>query len=103
MASMNVAEELLAIHLTELDIPFKREIKLVEGRRFRWDFVISDLAIELQGGVWTAGKHTRGKGYQNDCIKMRLAIMAGYKPVHFVTGEVMDGTAIKWITEYLPV
>ena len=37
-------------------------------RKFRWDFVINNLAIEIQGGIFkgSRGGHTSGKGYQRD-------------------------------------
>lgn len=49
-------------------------------RRFRFDYALPDykIAIEIQGGTWTQGKHVRGKGYQNDCEKLNLAQTLGW-------------------------
>lgn len=99
---MSKAENLLAIHLTEKGFTYEAEAKLIDGRRFRWDFVVGKLAIEIQGGIWMKkGAHNTGKAIARDCEKARLAIMAGYIPVSFVTEEVMNGTAIKWLCEYV--
>ena len=96
---MNPHEELLAVHLKELGIAFKREVRLNAKRRFRWDFVVENFAIEIQGGTFVRGGHTRGKQYRKDCEKMRLAIEHGYVPVHFTTDEVSEGVAQKWISQ----
>lgn len=97
----NQAETLLEIHLGERKIPFDREVMLIPSRKFRWDFVIDRLAIEIQGGIWrTKGAHNTGTAIERDCEKGRLAVNAGYLPVSFVTAEVLDGRAIKWIKEY---
>ena len=98
---MNQAETLLKHHLIEKKISFKTEVKLSDRRKFRWDFVVDRLAIEIQGGIWRKkGAHNTGTAITRDCEKMRLAIMAGYTPVNFTTQEVLDGTAIAWIAEY---
>jgi len=98
---VNQAETLLKIHLTEEKIPFETEVELVDNRKFRWDFVIGKLAVEIQGGIWRKkGAHNTGSAIMRDCVKCRLAVNAGYIPVFFVTSEVLDGTAIKWIKNY---
>jgi hypothetical protein len=46
MKSLSVGEETLALHLRAHGIPFEREVCLVSGRKWRWDFVVEDLSIE---------------------------------------------------------
>ena len=96
-------EELLAQHLKEKEIKFERERRIIPQRKFKWDFVIDELAIEVQGGIWkgSRGGHTSGKGYQRDCEKMQLLVLEGYTPVFFTSDDVRKGRAIKWIKEYL--
>ena len=67
---------------------------MVEGRKFAWDFVILKnrkrvLAVEIQGGIWTGGAHTRGKGYDSDCRKMMYALGLGL-PTQYFTGKMVD-------------
>jgi len=56
----------------------KREHKFAEGRRFRFDYYhIEGVAIELEGGVWSRGRHTRPTGFLNDMEKYNLAASMG--------------------------
>ena len=36
------------------------------------------MAIECQGGIWTQGRHTRGKGYLRDVEKRNIAASMGW-------------------------
>lgn len=49
-------------------------------RRWRFDRAHpqSKTAIELEGGIWIQGRHTRGKGYQNDTEKYNTAQLLGW-------------------------
>ena len=59
----------------------KREHKFAEGRRFRFDYYVdlltSGIAIELEGGVWSRGRHTRPSGFLSDMEKYNLAASMG--------------------------
>ena len=72
-----------------------REYKFLHDRRFRFDLAIPKhkIAIEFEGGVWTHGRHTRGKGYVNDCKKYNLAVMHGWKLLRYT---VEDTKKINW-------
>lgn len=56
--------------------------KLIKGcrRKFRADFYCphSMLIVEINGGEWIQGRHTRAVGYQNDLEKCNLAQLHGY-------------------------
>ena len=55
-----------------------REYKFADGRRFRFDYYhIDGVAIELEGGVWVRGRHTRPSGFLNDMEKYNLAASKG--------------------------
>ena len=56
----------------------KKEHKFAEGRRFRFDYYHSSgVSIELEGGVWSRGRHTRPTGFLNDMEKYNLAASMG--------------------------
>ena len=91
------AEESLALHLKADHVPFEREQFLILGRKFKTDFLVHDIAIEVDGGIWTGGRHGTGKGITSDCEKLNLLTLAGYRSLRFTTSMVMDGTAIDTI------
>lgn len=69
-----------------------REYRFDDVRLWRFDFALPDPAvrvgIELDGGVWTQGRHTRGSGYLEDIEKLNTATMAGWRIVRLGTGQV---------------
>lgn len=50
------------------------------GRRWRfdWAWVEWKVALEVEGGVWRGGRHTRGKGYIADMAKYSEAAILGW-------------------------
>ena len=55
-----------------------KEYKFVDGRRFRFDYYhLNGVAIELEGGIWRMGRHTRPTGFLNDMEKYNLASSMG--------------------------
>lgn len=59
-----------------------REVQLIEGRKFRFDFVhmATRTAIETHGATFAHGKsgHNSGMGIERDAIKMILAQSVGF-------------------------
>lgn len=68
-------------------------------RRWRFDMAWPDykLACEIDGGIWTRGRHVRGAGYRRDCIKGNEALILGWRVLHFTPDMVTDGSAIQYI------
>ena len=55
-----------------------KEHKFHPTRRFRIDyFHESGVAIEIEGGIWTRGRHTRGMGFLSDMQKYNLMAERG--------------------------
>jgi hypothetical protein len=52
-----------------------------DGRRWRfdWCWVDQKVVLEVEGGVWTAGRHTRPKGFLSDLEKYNRATQLGYR------------------------
>lgn len=95
------AHILLEIHLTELGLNYAPEHKFHPKRRWRFDYYIAGgTAIEIEGGIHSRGRHTRGVGYEKDLEKYREAAAMGYKVYRFSTQEVLNGTAREFIKEH---
>jgi hypothetical protein len=106
---MSAAEETFAFQLRAVGIPFEREVRFAAGRRWRADFVINDLRhlgsgrllVEVDGGTWINGRHTRGDGFQFDCIKLNEATLLGYHVLRVTPAMVDDGSALALIERAL--
>lgn len=77
----------IASALKMLGIECETEYRFLKDRRFRFDVALPEqkIAIEFEGGVFTGGRHTRGKGYVNDSKKYNLATMHGWKLLRYTT------------------
>ncbi|HGL4508388.1 TPA: DUF559 domain-containing protein [Acinetobacter baumannii] len=97
----SVGEVLLATHLRACKIGFEQEYKFHPERKWRADFLITGtkILIEVEGGIWSGGRHTRGKGYLGDMEKYNSAAMMGFTVLRFSTEQVKAGVAIKQIEQ----
>jgi very-short-patch-repair endonuclease len=64
--------------------PHKREYRFGgrDGqRRWRFDFAFPEqkLAVEVDGGIYSGGRHTRGAGVERDCEKYNEALLCGWR------------------------
>ena len=68
------------------------EMRFHPARRWRFDFAWPDhrVAIEIEGGVWTGGRHTRGSGFVADCEKYNRAALAGWTVFRMTAEQVKD-------------
>ena len=87
---------------TKLPLP-EREFKFKDDRRWRFDFAwpLYRVAVEIEGGVWTEGRHTRGEGYIADMEKYNAAGALGWLVLRFDSGQVKSGEAIKEVENIL--
>ena len=95
--------DLLLIHATELGLHPTTEHRFAPPRRWRFDVAFPDrkLAVEIEGGVWTKGRHTRPGGFLADCEKYNRAAVLGWRLLRFTPAQVMDGTARATLAEAL--
>lgn len=99
----NEAEATFLLHVKALNLPpVVREYRFDAIRRWRFDFAQVEflIAIEIEGGTWQGGRHNRGVGFRNDCIKYNTALMQGWRVIRVTPDQVKDGQAVKWY-EYL--
>ncbi|GEA69145.1 hypothetical protein PA3_33030 [Acinetobacter pittii] len=95
----SVGEVLLVTHLKACKIGSEQEYKFHPTRKWRADFLITGtkIMIEVEGGIWSGGRHTRGKGYLGDMEKYNEAAMMGFTVLRFSTEQVKSGMALKQI------
>ena len=95
----SIGESLLATQLKALRIAFEQEFKFHPKRKWRADFHLVEkmILVEVEGGIWSGGRHTRGKGYLGDMEKYNAATVMGYRVIRFSTEQVKSGLAIQQI------
>lgn len=98
-AELNLAQELRWL---KLEAP-EREYRFHDTRRWRFDFAwpAHKLAVEVEGGGYSQGRHTRGDGFEKDMEKYNEAITAGWAVLRVTPDQVRDGRAIMWIEQML--
>jgi very-short-patch-repair endonuclease len=76
-------------------------------RKWRFDFAILApyfVAIEIDGKVW-GGRHTRGKGFIEDCTKLNAAAAMGYRVLRYTSEHLKNPFAviaeIRQLVDYL--
>lgn len=89
---------LLQIRALHLMAP-EREYRFHPKRRWRLDFAwpTQMLAVEVEGGVWSGGRHTTGVGFTLDCEKYAEAMCLGWRVLRVTGSQVQNGQAIKWL------
>ena len=114
---MSAPEQLLALHLRAQKLEAEPEyrfgaiaaggpgkglrerLKASGLRDWRFDFAIPahKLAVEVEGGGWTGGRHTRGTGFAEDMKKYDAAMRLGWTIYRCDPAMVKSGRAIETI------
>lgn len=71
--------------LRSLSIPYVKEHRFHDVRRFKFDYAIVDskIAIEYEGLFSKKSGHTTISGYTKDCDKYNLALVNGWKVLRY--------------------
>ena len=83
--------------------PYVRELRFHDTRQWRFDFAWpgEGLALEIEGGEWSEGRHVRGGGFGADCEKYNAAAILGWRVLR-VTGEMVEsGRAVAMVERSL--
>ena len=94
--ALSPGEEAYALHCRVDGLKPEREYRFCE-RKWKVDFAfpMHHLAVEIEGGTWTAGRHSRGAGYEKDLEKYNRLTLMGWRLLRFTTQMVMSGEAIE--------
>lgn len=102
--SQIVRELQLQICARRLPLP-QTELRFHPKRKWRFDlaWVEVRVAVEIHGGIWTDGRHTRGAGFQADREKMNEAQLLGWLVLEVTGDQIRSGEALEWIERALEV
>lgn len=100
MARESKGEAAFRLQLTASKIAHETEYRFHPERRWKFDFAFpgKKFAVEIEGGHWSGGRHTRGSGFEADIEKYEAAMMLGWTVYRCTTGMVMSGRALS-VTE----
>jgi very-short-patch-repair endonuclease len=96
--SKSSLEMLFRLQLTGFAVsPPEQEFRFHPDRKWRIDFAWPGLklAVEIEGGIWTGGRHTRGAGVLGDMEKYNALAVAGWRLLRFDSAAVRSGRAVR--------
>lgn len=94
------ASEQLHQHIIGSGLPDpEREWRFHETRKWRFDYAYPEkkIAMEVEGGVFTGGRHTFGGGFEKDAEKYNSAALMGWLVLRFTPAMIRRGMAIDMI------
>jgi very-short-patch-repair endonuclease len=73
-----------------------REHLFARPRLWRFDFAWPErrIAIEVEGGIWSEGRHTRPQGFLEDVVKYNEAGERGWRVFRATADSIEDGSAL---------
>jgi very-short-patch-repair endonuclease len=90
-------EQIIESIILDMDLEFKKEVKFHPVRKWRFDYQIVSkidkefkLALEIDGGNWSNGRHNRGNGFEEDHIKFNQAACWGWKVLRYTTSQIKN-------------
>lgn len=100
---LSAGEETFALHCAAYKLEVEREYQFNPDRKWRFDFAVpgKKLGVEIEGGIWTQGRHNRGSGYEKDLRKYNSAARLGWIVLRFTTAMVMSAEAINEVVAVL--
>ncbi len=90
------------IRVAGLPVP-EREYRWHPTRKFRADFAWPKfmIIVEIEGGVWSRGRHTRGSGFIKDCLKYNEAAILGWTVIRLAGAMITDGVGLDYLEQML--
>lgn len=61
--------------------------------RLDWAWPADKIAVEVEGGAWIGGRHTRGAGYVKDMEKYNTAALLGWLLLRVTPQQISSGVA----------
>lgn len=90
-AQMNYNTKIVLAFWRDCVLPAAQtEFQFHPSRKWRFDFAfaVPRLAIEVQGGIWTRGRHSRGSGLVKEYEKLNAAAVLGWRILYCTPQQV---------------
>lgn len=81
---------------SELGVECVKEYKFHPVRKWRFDYAIPSalVALEVEGGVWTGGRHINPKGFLGDMEKYNTATLMGWSVYRTTPDDLYTGKTL---------
>lgn len=88
---------------SDLKLDCIKEHKFHPVRRWRFDYAIptAKIAIEVEGGVWTGGRHTSPKGFLNDIEKYNTATIMGWRLLRTTPDRLCSNETLQMVRDII--
>ena len=75
------------------------EYQFAKPRKWRFDFCWPEslVALEIEGGVFTMGRHTRGVGFMRDLEKYNTAASLGWAVFRVTPAQLQEQQTYEWL------
>lgn len=81
------------------------EYRFHPTRKWRFDYAWPEyrIALEVEGAIWTGGRHTSGAGYSKDIEKYNAAVLCGWRLLRITRNDFNCGRAGRLIEEAIHI
>lgn len=88
---------------SDLKVECVKEHKFHPTRKWRFDYAIPahKIAIEVEGGVWTGGRHTSPKGFLNDMEKYNTATIMGWRLLRTTPDRLCSNETLQMVRDII--
>ena len=97
--SLQVTDVFTTICQADLKVVCVKEYRFHPKRMWRFDYAIPEhkVALEVEGGVWTNGRHIRAQGFLGDMEKYNTATLMGWKVLRTTPDDLYKLATLKMI------
>jgi very-short-patch-repair endonuclease len=88
-----------AICKADLGVEVVKEYTFHPTRKWRFDYAMLShkIAVEVEGGAWTQGRHTRPKGFIADMEKYNAAALMGWRVLRVTPADLYRAKTISML------
>ena len=81
----------------ELGVECVKEYRFYKNRQWRFDYALPKykIAIEVEDGVWTQGRHVRPVGFLGDMNKYNMATLMGWRLFRTTPKKLLTNDTLK--------
>lgn len=86
---------------TSLKTACLKEYRFHPTRRWRFDYALPEhlIALEVEGGIWTKGRHIRPQGFLGDMEKYNAAALLGWRVLRTTPEALLKTKTLEMLQE----